>query len=148
MGWKFDDSLKGNDVVPAPEHSLDAAGSARITGLRDLLGAGVTSFSAGDIVLGGAGNDTIEGRGGDDIIDGDKWLNVQLQVPDVSTPAAGDTKLVDSMTEIRRTSSPAGSIRVTSRSSARSRRGPPAPTPRCSPAPAPTTTSRRTSTAR
>ena len=100
-GWKFDDSLKGNDVVPAPEHSLDAAGSARITGLRDLLGAGVTSFSAGDIVLGGAGNDTIEGRGGDDIIDGDKWLNVQLQVPDVSTPAAGDTKLVDSMTDIR-----------------------------------------------
>ena len=40
-GWKFDDSLKGNDVVPAPEHSLDAAGIARITGLADLLGAGV-----------------------------------------------------------------------------------------------------------
>ena len=45
-GCKFDDSLKGNDVVPAPEHSLDAAGSARITGLRDLLGTGVTTFSA------------------------------------------------------------------------------------------------------
>jgi Ca2+-binding RTX toxin-like protein len=100
-GWKFDDSLKGNDVVPAPEHSLDAAGIARITGLQDLLGAGVTSFAGGDIILGGAGSDTIEGREADDIIDGDKWLNVQLQVPDVSTPATGDTKLVDSMTEIR-----------------------------------------------
>jgi Animal haem peroxidase/RTX calcium-binding nonapeptide repeat (4 copies) len=100
-GGKLDDSLKGNDVVPAPEHSLDAAGSARITGLRDLLGTDVTTFAGGDIILGGAGGDTIEGRAGDDIIDGDKWLNVQLRVPDVSTPAAGDTKLVDSMTEIR-----------------------------------------------
>jgi Ca2+-binding RTX toxin-like protein len=100
-GGKFDDSLKGNDVVPAPEHSLDAAGIARITGLQDLLGAGVTSFAGGDIILGGAGSDTIEGRGADDIIDGDKSLNVQLQVPDISTPVAGDTKLVDSMTEVR-----------------------------------------------
>ncbi len=100
-GGKLDDSLKGNDVVPAPEHSLDAAGSARITGLRDLLGTDVTTFAGGDIILGGAGSDTIEGRAADDIIDGDKWLNVQLQVPDLATPAAGDTKLVDSMTEVR-----------------------------------------------
>jgi Ca2+-binding RTX toxin-like protein len=100
-GWKFDDSLKGNDVVPAPEHSLDAAGIARIAGLQDLLGAGVSSFGAGDIILGGGGSDTMEGREADDIIDGDKWLNVRLQAPDVSTPATGDTKLFDSMTEIR-----------------------------------------------
>ena len=44
------------------------------------MGAGVTSFSAGDIILGGDGSDTIMGRGGDDIIDGDKWLNVQIGV--------------------------------------------------------------------
>jgi Ca2+-binding RTX toxin-like protein len=100
-GWKFDDSLKGNDVVPAPEHSLDAAGSARITGLRDLLGTNVTTFAGGDIILGGAGGDTIEGRAGDDIIDGDKWLNVQLRAPDLSTALLTDTKLFDSMTEIR-----------------------------------------------
>ena len=32
-------------------------------------------------MLGGAGSDLIEGRGGDDLIDGDAWLDVQLQAP-------------------------------------------------------------------
>ncbi|MEA2246721.1 MAG: hypothetical protein QOH46_1250, partial [Solirubrobacteraceae bacterium] len=100
-GWKFDDNLKGNIDPPAPEDALDAPGIARIAGLQDLLGAGVTSFAGGDILLGGGGSDTIEGREADDIIDGDKWLTVQLQAPNVATPAPGDTKLVDSMTEIR-----------------------------------------------
>ena len=31
-------------------------------------------------MLGGAGSDLIEGRGGDDIIDGDQYLNVRLSV--------------------------------------------------------------------
>ena len=39
-----------------------------------MLGAGVTSFNAGDIILGGDGSDLITGNAGDDIIDGDKWL--------------------------------------------------------------------------
>ncbi|WP_404862633.1 peroxidase family protein [Georhizobium sp. MAB10] len=33
---------------------------------------------AGDILLGGAGSDVIRGMGGNDIIDGDKWLNVRI----------------------------------------------------------------------
>ena len=55
-------------------------GIALIAGLQAVLGAGVTSYSAGDIILGGDGSDTIMGRGGDDIIDGDKWLNVRIGV--------------------------------------------------------------------
>ena len=45
-----------------------------------MLGAGVTSYIAGDIILGGDGSDTIKGMDGDDIIDGDKWLDVQIGV--------------------------------------------------------------------
>ena len=57
--------------------ALDAQGIALIAGLQAVLGAGVTSFNAGDIILGGDGSDMIMGHAGDDIIDGDKWLNVQ-----------------------------------------------------------------------
>ena len=54
-----------------------------------MLGAGVTSFAGGNIILGGDGSDTIKGRGGDDIIDGDKWLNVRIGVHGrTSTPTA------------------------------------------------------------
>jgi Ca2+-binding RTX toxin-like protein len=100
-GWKFDDTLKGNIIPPAAGDALDAAGITRIAGLQQLLGTGVTSFVAGDIILGGAGSDSIEGRQADDIIDGDKWLNVQLRAPDPSTAITTDTKLSDSLTQIR-----------------------------------------------
>ncbi len=96
-GSAFNDLLTGSDVTaaerlpfdPDPEISgtegytgsaLDAEGIALIAGLQAVLGAGVTSFSAGEIILGGDGSDTIMGRGGDDIIDGDKWLNVRIGV--------------------------------------------------------------------
>src|SRR5262249_12827210 len=35
---------------------------------------------SGNIILGGSGSDIIEGRGGDDLIDGDRWLNVRVSV--------------------------------------------------------------------
>jgi Ca2+-binding RTX toxin-like protein len=92
-GSRFNDILTGADTVAAERlpfaqggtegyrgSALDAAGIARIQGLQAVLGAGVTAFSAGEIILGGDGSDTIMGRGGDDIIDGDKWLNVQIAV--------------------------------------------------------------------
>ena len=60
--------------------ALDAQGIALIAGLQAVLGAGVTNFVGGDILLGGDGSDTLMGRGGDDIIDGDKWLDVQIGV--------------------------------------------------------------------
>ena len=35
---------------------------------------------ASDIILGGGGSDTIKGFAGNDIIDGDKWLNVRIRI--------------------------------------------------------------------
>ncbi|WP_417581806.1 peroxidase family protein [Pelagibacterium sp.] len=57
-----------------------------VSGLQDVLGAGVSEYSAGEIILGGAGSDIMMGMMGDDIIDGDKWLDVQIGVF-----AVGDT---------------------------------------------------------
>jgi Ca2+-binding RTX toxin-like protein len=59
---------------------LDAAGIALIQGLQAVVGAGVTQYSAGDIILGGDGNDLMAGQQGDDILDGDKWLDVYIGV--------------------------------------------------------------------
>ena len=91
-GWDKDDVLRGDsrvaDDIVAPGdqpiqegHALGGAGIDRIAGLQALLGS-ARSFSAGNIILGGDGSDTIEGRGGDDIIDGDRWLNVRLTAPE------------------------------------------------------------------
>ena len=92
-GTRFNDILTGSDDDAASRvpllqggtngyqgSALDAQGIALISGLQAVLGAGVTSFSAGDIILGGDGGDLIMGKGGDDIIDGDRWLDVQIGV--------------------------------------------------------------------
>ena len=86
-GSAFDDILYGSDVTAADMPTegkrgsvLTAEGIALITGLQQLLGAGVTSFDGGNIMLGGDGDDTFIGRGGDDIIDGDRWLDVNIGV--------------------------------------------------------------------
>ena len=85
-GSAFSDVLRGDDFDPA---TIAAGASALgnvltniglISGLQSFLGAGVTSYSGGNIILGGDGSDLIEGRGGDDLIDGDKWLNVRISV--------------------------------------------------------------------
>ena len=86
-GWKLDDTLRGDDAVAADladGNELDAAGIARIGGLAGLLPAGATSFTGGNILLGGQGSDLLEGRGGDDVLDGDAWLDVQLEAPGVA----------------------------------------------------------------
>ncbi len=62
-----------------------------------LFDSSVTSFDAGNIILGGDGSDIIEGRGGDDIIDGDAWLNVQLEAPD----GQGGTVRANTMSELQ-----------------------------------------------
>lgn len=84
---------------PTPEgnfihNELDEAGIARIQGLdqiirQDMLrtgeywadGSGVEKpiFVGGNILLGGGGSDFFEGRAGDDVIDGDAWLNVRIR---------------------------------------------------------------------
>ncbi|RHW18361.1 hypothetical protein D1610_07835 [Sphingomonas gilva] len=115
-GSHFDDILTGADTI-ADERlpfaqggtegyrgsALDADGIARIDGLQELLGAGVDSFIAGDILLGGDGSDVISGRGGDDIIDGDSWLNVRISVRESVGPNGGvgdEIATADSMSEL------------------------------------------------
>ena len=102
-GSAFADVLCGDDAVladfpfaGAQGSVLDAAGIARIAGLQSVLGAGVTSFSSGNIILGGAGSDIIEGRRGDDIIDGDRWLDARISVRDAINHAI-EIRSVDSM---------------------------------------------------
>ena len=55
----------------APVIAASAAGSCPISG---------PVFGAGNILLGGAGSDTITGRGADDIIDGDRALSTRISV--------------------------------------------------------------------
>ncbi|MBA2509553.1 MAG: fibronectin type III domain-containing protein [Nocardioidaceae bacterium] len=102
-GWKYDDTLFGDDqtTVDRGGDTLTAEGIARIEGLQEFLGAEVTSYDAGNILLGGGGSDVIEGRGGDDIIDGDLWLSVSLPAPDLSTPDPDDTKLFTEMSQLQ-----------------------------------------------
>ncbi|MEQ1485660.1 peroxidase family protein [Methyloglobulus sp.] len=47
-------------------------------------------WGEGNILLGGAGSDTLEGRGANDILDGDKYLNVRLSVHAPVVNLAGD----------------------------------------------------------
>ena len=114
-GSAFNDQITGTDSIDLSQVSeggargsvLDAQGIARISGLQDVLGAGVTSYGSGNILLGGAGSDLITGRGGNDIIDGDKYLNVRVGVfagigPDGGTGAeiASADSLKDLVTEV------------------------------------------------
>lgn len=81
-GWNGNDILKGR-LAPDPllvnNHVLDATGMAMIAGLAPLL-RGATVFTDGDILLGGGGSDTIEGRGGNDIIHGDVYLDARIRL--------------------------------------------------------------------
>jgi Ca2+-binding RTX toxin-like protein len=71
-GGAGDDTLAGDSFAA---DGLDDAGL--IAGLSGLL-QGATSFSAGNIILGGGGSDFLEGRGGDDILHGDAFLSASL----------------------------------------------------------------------
>jgi hypothetical protein len=108
-GWKFDDKIRGDDVVPSAVggggfigcNVLDQEGVGRISGLSDLVSAfptlksdveaasaskdcpvltGTNVWGEGNILLGGGGSDLLEGRGANDIIDGDRYLSVRLSV--------------------------------------------------------------------
>ncbi len=107
-GSPYDDVIRGDDSTPSTLGGggftgcdvLDQAGVDRIDGLAALLPQPFTTpagpviaasragfcpvsgpvWGAGNILLGGAGSDTIEGRGGDDIIDGDRALTVRISV--------------------------------------------------------------------
>lgn len=52
---------------------------------------------ASDILLGGGGSDRITGLAGDDIIDGDRWLNVRIRITDAGGNEIGSA---DGLTKI------------------------------------------------
>src|SRR3546814_18673607 len=101
-GWIHNDVLRGDDRGSTEEieveldmrgHELSHAGVGRIHGMSDLLGSSivttvpegvdpetVVAWTGGNILIGGDGNDTFEGRGGNDFIHGDAWLNVRISV--------------------------------------------------------------------
>ena len=125
-GSAYDDIIRGDDSVPSTLGGggftgcdvLDRAGVDRIQGLAALLPDHFTTpagpvvaasragfcpvtgpvWGAGNILLGGAGSDTLEGRGGDDIIDGDRALTVRISLrTDPTDPATeiGSTDLME-----------------------------------------------------
>ena len=86
-GWDMDDILLGDNRSAATEDELSLAGHelttakiAKVAGLDVVLG-GTDTFTGGNIILGGLGSDLIEGRAGDDVLDGDAWLNVKISGP-------------------------------------------------------------------
>ena len=123
-GWKFDDKLRGDSVIPSQVggggfigcDALDQKGLDRISGLDPLvppltvpsapiIAASSTNFcrltgnvwGEGNIILGGGGSDLIEGRGGDDIIDGDHYMSVRISLRDAPNSATeiGSTDLME-----------------------------------------------------
>ena len=84
-GTAFADFLRGTDAGAA--NPLGTAGFDTtnalanvnlIHGLADYFADGPVAFSDGNILFGGGGSDFIEGRGGNDIVDGDARLHVEL----------------------------------------------------------------------
>jgi hypothetical protein len=100
--------------------ALDAAGLARIPGLARIVpslsrlggdvvtAASVSALSqtdgcplkgnvwgGGNILLGGAGSDTLTGNGGNDILDGDRSLNVAITVRNAAGAEIGRTDLME-----------------------------------------------------
>ncbi|MDO9417829.1 peroxidase family protein [Pararhizobium sp.] len=107
-GWEKDDILRGDDRLPDAagtatigaaegvffQDELTQAGVNRIDGFRALLGnliaaapttpgidlENIIAFNQGNVLLGGAGSDQLQGNGGNDLIDGDAWLNVRIRI--------------------------------------------------------------------
>jgi hypothetical protein len=93
-GGDLDDVLLGDirTALSTPgialNDNLAAADLVKIDGLRLLLQPGVTTWTAGNMLIGGRGSDRLEGRAGNDLIDGNAWLEAFLTVP-AATPVAG-----------------------------------------------------------
>ena len=113
-GGDGDDILAGTSVTTlggTTSNGLSATDCTLITGLTTLLPSTITNcvWNAGDILIGGAGNDEFTGRNGNDLIDGNAVLQTWISVPDTwatnqapsyVTPAAGRS-YVSSMASIR-----------------------------------------------
>ena len=73
------DRIAGLDaLVPALTNRGLGADRRRLGTNHCLLTGNV--WGDGNILLGGAGSDILEGRGANDILDGDRYLNVRLSI--------------------------------------------------------------------
>ncbi len=113
-GWRRDDILTGASKLILGEDFTDQltqAGVDRINGLRDFLGAAPGNpadvvfesdiNAGGEIIMGGGGNDSIRGNLGNDILDGDAWLNVRIEVHQNIDGTGPVLFSIDSLQEIR-----------------------------------------------
>lgn len=95
------DRVAGLDAL-VPALSTPADTVIGVSASRDcpLLVPGPDSnvWGDGNILLGGGGSDLIEGRGADDIIDGDKYFSVRLSVRTDANNAATETGSAAGMT--------------------------------------------------
>ncbi|HVE26924.1 MAG TPA: choice-of-anchor D domain-containing protein, partial [Sporichthya sp.] len=83
------DRIPGLDPIVPPLTGDAQTDVSHFAGLRCPLNG--PFWGAGNILLGGAGSDVLEGRGADDIIDGDKALTVKITVG--TAPNGGGTVL-------------------------------------------------------
>jgi len=97
-GWNKDDVLRGDDANATTMIEHEMNNTALIENIESVIGT-APSFTGGNIILGGDGSDTLEGRGGNDIIDGDRWLRVQIAV--LTPDGSGEIKRVDNMKDIQ-----------------------------------------------
>ena len=75
------EALFANDLLTNANVSLiDGLGAWLGNARQTLFGSNTAAFRDGNILLGGGGSDTIAGRGGFDLIDGDAWLNVRIKI--------------------------------------------------------------------
>ncbi|MEQ1493964.1 MAG: hypothetical protein ABL932_25825, partial [Terricaulis sp.] len=77
-GTRFNDVLLGSNPSVLDPLFNALTNTNLIFGLQSFFAPGPVNFSGGNIMLGGDGSDFIMGRGGNDIIDGDAWLHVEL----------------------------------------------------------------------
>jgi Ca2+-binding RTX toxin-like protein len=124
-GFALDDVIKGTNLIHSQIGGagtsgcdvLDQAGVDRIPGLAAIVPQPLpddpapviaaaasalcpisgSTWGRGDILIGGARSDTLEGRGGDDIIDGDRFVQARLSVRDAFDPGVeiGSTDLME-----------------------------------------------------
>ena len=85
------------ETITAPDgaHEVVVFDAADIVRDADGLATDVIS-SPHDIILGGGGNDRIEGKDGNDIIDGDRWLNVRISINDENKVAFASAEHMNS----------------------------------------------------
>ncbi|WP_397409912.1 peroxidase family protein [Polaromonas sp.] len=126
-GWNHNDILTGAAVLrgaaggagagpgnPVDESDLKSQNISLINGYAELLGLTPAQVAAmpsntsviditqgAEVIIGGGGNDTIKGNLGNDLLDGDAWLNVRISVlnavPTAANPDPGEWFTVDSM---------------------------------------------------